>query len=362
MIIQKAFNFRIYPTKEQIIAINKSIGCKRFVYNYFLGLANENKYSSYNKYSSELTNLKRDKTFLKEPDKFALQNSLRDLDDAFKRFFNKQNKYPKFKKKNKGVQSYRTNFTNNNIEILKTHIKLPKIGKVKTNKKVDVENIVKINSATIKKVVDKYYVSVQVEYNHTPKFKTSKKTIGVDLGISDYAITSDGTKYANPKSFKQYEKKLAKLQRKASRCVKDSNNQKKLYKQIAKLHHHIANSRRDFQHKLSKKLISENQTIVIESLKVKNMLKNRKLSKHIQDCAWSQFVELLEYKANWNDRVIIKVATNFPSSQRCSSCGYINKAVKDLSVREWSCPDCNSKHDRDINASKNLELYGLGLI
>jgi len=363
LLIQKAINIKLFPDEAQTTQVNKTIGCKRFVFNNFLGLAKTTKYTSYNQLSKELTLLKSSKLFLKEVDKFAMQNALKDLDDAFKRFFKKQNKYPKFKSKKTETKSYRTNFTNNNIKITSNYIQLPKLGKVKINKKINLNNIIKINSVTVKKVNNSYYASVQIEYNYTSKMdKPINSIIGIDVGIKHYLTTYKGIKIANPKYFKKCQKKLAKLQQKASRCVKYSKNQQKLFVHIAKLHAHIANSRKDFQHKLSNKLISENQTIVVESLTIKNMLKNKKLSKYIVDCAWSQFITFLEYKALWNGRTIIKAATKFPSSQRCSCCGYINKAVKDLKVRTWECPNCHSMHDRDLNASKNLELYGLGLV
>ena len=356
---------QLYPNKKQKEQIDKTIGCKRFVYNYFLNEANINKYKSYNKYSKLLTQLKIDKPFLREVDKFALQNALKDLDDSFKRFFNKQNKYPKFKSKKDLRQSYRTNLTNKNIEIKGSLIKLPKLSWVKIKKEL---NINKINNVTVFKKGRKYYVSISCEtkLNNILKEKNIPKpknyAIGIDLGISDYAILSDGTKYPNHKYFKKYEKKLIKLQKQLSRCQKNSNNYTKLKSRINKLHSKIANTRKDYLHKLSKTIINENQVIVVESLKIKNMIKNPKLAKHIQDCSWGRFLNYLEYKSTWYGRDFIKINTYFPSSQLCSSCGYKNKEVKDLKIRHWECPICGVNHDRDINSAINIKKEGLKLL
>ena len=257
---------QIYPNTKQKEQINKTIGCKRFVYNYFLTEAKTNKYKSFYFYCEKLTQLKIDEPFLKEADKFALQNALRDLNDAFQRFFNKQNKYPKYKSKRDLRQSYRTNLTNNNIEIKDNAIKLPKLGKVKLEKKIN--NINKINNVTIFKRLNKYYVSIsfETELDNILKEKQIPKpinyAIGIDLGLTDYAVLSNGTKYKNHKYLKQYEKKLAKLQKQLSKCQKNSNNYNKLRSRINKLHFKIANSRKDYLHKLSKTIINENQVII----------------------------------------------------------------------------------------------------
>jgi len=359
----KAFKFRIYPTKEQEILINKSIGCTRFVYNYFLDITNKDGYKSYAKYNKMLTSLKIEKPFLKEVDKFALQNSLRNLDDAFKRFFKGQNGKPTFKSKKHARKSYRTNFTNGNIEVGESYIKLPKLKKVKAKIHRQIEG--KILNVTISKTPSgKYFASICCEVENKAKniLSSNTKLIGVDLGIKDYLITSEGEKTPNPKFLDKYYRLLVKAQRKLSRMEVGSNNFKKQSKKVAKIHEKIANSRRDFLHKLSLKLVSENQTIVAEGLKVKNMLKNPRLARHISDAAWGMFTNMLEYKANWYGRNFIKANTFFPSSQKCSSCGAINPKVKSLHIRKWECPHCNTPHDRDINAAINLKNEGIRLL
>ena len=231
----------------------------------------------------------------------------------------------------------------------------------------------KIQNVTIRKSkAGKYYISVCVEtdkktikkeFNEQNKnqLKETKKEIGVDLGLKDFLITSDGEKIKNPRIAKKYEKKIAKLNRKLAKKEIGSNNWKKIKNKLAKAHEKIANIRKDFLHKLSTKLIRENQTIVVESLKVKNMLKNSRLAKSISDVSWSKFVEFLTYKAKLYDRRLIKIDTFFPSSQLCNKCGYQNKKVKDLGIRKWKCPKCQKIHDRDINASKNILKEGLRL-
>lgn len=356
--MEKAFKFRIYPNKKQEELINKSIGCARFVYNYFLAMANKDKYLTYIKYSKMLTSLKKEKPFLKEVDKFALQNSLRNLDDAFKHFFKGQNDRPTFKSKKHARKSYKTNFTNNNIEVGENYIKIPKLKKVRAKIHRHFEGKI-INVVISETPTGKYFASVCVEIEKPKAMPKTNKTIGIDLGLKSYIVASDGLEISNPKHLAKHEERLANAQRKLSRMKNGSNNFKKQKKKVAKIHEKIANARCDFLHKLSYKLVSENQVIVAESLKVKNMVKNKRLAKHISDAAWGMFTTFLEYKSDWYDRTYIEIDTFYPSSQICSNCGHVNKEVKDLKIRHWKCPSCGSFHHRDKNAAKNIEAEGL---
>jgi len=374
--VDKAYSFRICPNQSQEKLINKNIGCVRFVYNHFLAQSKEDKYLSYSKFSKALTQLKKEIPWLNEVDSISLQQSLKDLDKAFKGFFKGLNGFPKFKSKRKSRHSFRTQYFKRkngteNIEIKDNKIKLPKLGWVKFKKSREAKG--KIQNITIRKSkAGKYYISVCVktdqktikeEFNEQNKnqLKETKKEMAIDLGLKDFLITSDGEVIANPRITKKYEKKIARLNRQLAKKEKGSKNFKKIKLKLAKAHEKIANIRKIFLHKLSTRLICENQTIIVESLKVKNMLKNSRLAKSISDVSWSKFIEFLSYKGKWYGRKLIKIDTFFPSSQLCSDCGYQNKGVKDLRVRQWECPICKSIHDRDINASKNILKEGLRL-
>jgi len=360
MIINKAFKYRIYPTKEQEILLAKHFGSKRFVWNYFLNQRKvvylENKKSlNYYDNARTLTGLKKEENYiwLKEVNSQSTQASLRDLDVAYNRFFSKQGKFPRFKSR-KDKQSFRVpQYT----EYKDQQLWIPKF---KQPIKVREDRLLsgKILFSTISKSpTGKYFVSITCETEYIPYEKTTSK-VGIDLGIKNLAICSNGKIYPNIKNTKKYSKILSYEQRQLSKKQKGSNSKNRQCIKVAKVHEKIGNSRSNHIHNITTQLVRENQTICVEDLSVANIMKNHKLAKSVSDCSWGEFLRQLKYKSEWNQRNLISVGRFFPSSKTCNKCKFINQNLT-LKDREWTCPSCGSKLDRDINASENILEQGL---
>lgn len=353
----KGLKYRLYPTDSQKELINKHVGSSRFVYNLALETKNTAYLTAKHNFSpfdliKQLPELKKECEWLKEVNSQSLQQSIQNMDIAFKKFF-KGAGFPKFKSKHKGLQSFaipQNVIIENNLLI---------IPKFKKGIKISLHRPIKgtIKSATISITpTGKYFVSVLVSTNYSTLIKVKikeKTTIGIDLGIKDFAITSNCEVFKNPKHLYKAQSKLKYLQRKYSK-----SKGKRTKQRLALLHEKVVNKRKDFLHKTSTKLIRENQTICLEDLTVAGMLKNHCLAQSITDVSWSTFVSMLEYKADWHGKNILKIGRFAPSSKTCSCCGYINKELT-LKDRLWTCPKCNSILDRDINASVNIKSFAL---
>ena len=370
----KAYKFRIYPTEEQEIFFAKTFGCVRKVYNLMLNDRKKAYEEVKNDTSKKMTfptpaKYKKEFPFLKEVDSLALANAQLHLDKAYKNFFrDKSVGFPRFKSKKNPVQSYTTNNQNGTVALIDS--KFIKVPKLKSLVRIKLHRQPKgmIKSATISRHASgKYYISLlcKEEINELPK---TNSAIGIDLGITDFAILSDGQKIDNNRFTSKMEKKLKREQRKLSKRallaknkgipLSEAKNYQKQKRKVARLHEKVMNQRTDFLNKLSTEIIKNHDIICIEDLNVKGMLRNHKLARSISDVSWSSFVAKLQYKADWYGREIIKVDTWFPSSQICSECGH-KDGKKPLDIREWTCPICHTHHDRDINASINILTEGL---
>ena len=360
--MQKGIKFRIYPNREQQNLINQTLGCCRLIYNKGLAMRNEafknGSKIGYPQTSLMLTKLKKceDFAFLKVVDSIALQQSLRDLDRGFVNFFQKRAEHPIFKSKHNYHQSYRTVNQGDNIRISGKYIKLPKLGYVKIRQSMEVG---KINNVTVEHTsTGKYFAVLNVEFEPQSR-QNYNGCIGIDVGIKEFYSDSNGNVVSNPKYLEKSMRKLIREQRKLSRKQKGSNNRNKQRVKVALVYEKITNQRNDFLQKESTMLIRENQTICIENLKVKNMMRNHRFAKSIASVSWSKFFDMLEYKAMWYGNDIIRIPAMYPSSQTCSCCGYKNPLVKNLAIRNWECPECNTKHNRDTNAGINILNKGL---
>jgi putative transposase len=360
----KAYKYRMYPTKEQQKQFFQHFGACRFIYNWAL----EQKIKTYEQdeksvsrftLNTKITELKAEHEWLKDINSQSLQGSTLNLENAFTKFFREKKGFPHFKSKKNPVQSfsvpqyYKVDFENNKV-------KLPKIGWVKTMLHRGYNGIEK--TATISRTpTGKFYISLLIDDRQEAPAKSAfdeKTTVGIDVGIKDFAVLSNGEKIENPKYLQQSLIRLAVLQKRLSKKQKGSNNKTKARLAVSKLHEKISNKRNDFQHKVSSKLISENQAVALETLNVSGMLKNHCLAQRIADAAWSSFVTKLEYKAEWYGKTVLRIGRFEPSTKICNICGYYNEELT-LKDREWKCPNCKTNHDRDINAAINIKKFAL---
>lgn len=362
--IHRAYKFRFYPTTEQEEQLARTFGCARFVFNHFLrvrtdGFFKDKERIGFNETCKRLTVLKQqpETVWLNEVSNVVLQQSLRNLDTAFQKFFQKRAQYPTLKSKH-GNQSAR-------YQIGGFRLKEDGLWLAKMNAPLDMRWSRRIkgtvsNVTVTKDKAGRYFASL-LSTEEVDLLPVSSKAIGIDLGLKNAVITSDGVTIANPKFYAKAELKLAKAQRLLSRKQKGSKNRAKARVKVARVHAKIADSRNDWTHKLTTQLTLENQMVFAESLAVKNMVKNHCLAKAIHDVGWSGITSQLEYKAKWYGRTFVQIGRFYPSSKRCSCCGHTLQAL-DLSVREWKCPECGAQHNRDINAAINIKEAGLAIL
>lgn len=365
--MEKAFKYRIYPNKKQKQILAETFGCVRFIYNHYLDkrikLYKSDKESfGYSKCSQDLTQLKKQEEYewLRDVDSIALQSSLKNLEAAFKNYFEQPGTgFPKFKSKKCRKQSYTTRSTNGNIAVLDRHIKLPKLGNVRTKVSQPIDG--RILSATVSRTpASRYYVSICCTEVEMPAFPGTGKHIGIDVGLESFCVFSDDYQHIeNPRYLKKSLKKLASLQKALSRKTKGSARYEKARLRVARKHEEIHNMRMDFLQKLSTDIVRKYDIICIEDLDIKKMLKTKNRARAISDASWSEFIRMIKYKADWYGKTVVEIDRYYPSSQTCSCCGSVNKAVKSLSVRKWICPTCGAVHDRDENAAINILNEGL---
>ena len=356
--INRTYRFRLYPNREQTELLAKHFGCSRFVYNYFLNQRKEQyrltgKSDNYYVQANTLTALKKQEetAWLKEVNAQTLQFAIRSLEAAFNNFFKKRAKFPNFKSKHS-----KNSFTVPQYASVAGGRLF--IRKFKEGIKCRVHREIKgkIGKVAITKTSSgKYFVSVFTTEEYVTPFKNTGKSVGIDLGLKDLLITSDGDTFNNNRYTRRYECKLAKAQQHLSRKKKGSRGFEDQRLKVARLHDKIANSRADYLHKCSITLVRRYDTICIEDLNVKGMTKNHHLAKSISDASWGKFVSMLTYKAEWNGKKVVKVDRYFPSSQTCNVCGYVNQQIKDLSIREWECPECHAHHYRDIQELSHIQ-------
>lgn len=358
----RATKIRIYPTKEQQQHLAQSFGCCRFAWNYALNLTNETYKDTgkgLNRFAiqKEITNLKKEHEWMKEPYSQCLQVVALNLSRAFINFFEKRGSYPRFKSKH-GKQSISYP---QNVSIVKDGIKFPKMGIVYAKIHREIKGAIKTVTVS-QNAKGQYCASVLVDDGKdAPSLSTAGKAIGLDLGLTHFVITSEGSKFDNPKWIAKHQRNLKQKQKRLSRRQKGSNNRNKTRKQVATVHNKISRCREDFHHKLSRRIVNENQVICVENLNLKGMVKNHCLAKAISQVGWGQFCTMLKYKAEWEGKVYLEVDRFFPSSKTCNVC--LNQVSNlTLDVRFWKCSSCKTKHDKDINAAKNIRDEGLRIM